>query len=448
MKLRLAGAWLSLFLLLPILGWPQVDTGSATGDAGATEEVGMVTPPPVSSAAYSTDFTTETHANILNMGVAFTTAYSSNVQNTANPVSDVSYSIWPTIAFDMTTTRLQWDLRYAPGFTFYQRFGSALNQGSQNVATDFQYRFSPHLTLRLEDALQKTNNPFNQPNPLAATSVSGSPPATNGPIISPVTDYLSNTANAQLTYQVRADGMVGFSGSAGLLQYLNAGQAPGLWNSNSAGVSAFYSQRIWQKYYVGVSYRYQDLLAEQAAQNRTQTQVQTIFLFGTIYLKPTLSLSISGGPQYYHATQAPLPAAQAWSPMLMASLSWQGQHTSLAASYSRLVSGGGGLGGTYDSQSAAFSGGWQASRAWTLGVSASYAFNNTLTPAFVGSSPSGHTLSATVTAQRPLGERLSLQAGYTWLQQSYQGIPATSAIPETNRVFVSVSYQMTRPLRR
>jgi hypothetical protein len=50
----------------------------------------------------------------------------------ATPVSDVSYSIWPTIALDETTSRLHWAISYAPGFTFYQRTSSR-NEADQNV---------------------------------------------------------------------------------------------------------------------------------------------------------------------------------------------------------------------------------------------------------------------------------------------------------------------------
>ena len=71
------------------------------------------------------------------------------------------------------------------------------------------------------------------------------------------------------------------------------------------------------------------------------------------------------GPQHSDATQPPLPPARSWSPLLTASLSWQGQRTSLAASYARIVTGGGGLAGAYHSNIANVSGRWQISRTWT-----------------------------------------------------------------------------------
>jgi hypothetical protein len=319
------------------------------------------------------------------------------------------------------------------------------------VALNFQYRLSSHVTASLQDSFQKTSNPFNQPNPLSATPVSGSAPAPNLGVIAPTADQVRNTANAQITYQLSANGMAGVSGTFTNLNYPNPAEVPGLYDSSSIGGSAFYSRRLLEKYDVGVSYQYQDISSYQAGghySTQTQTQTQTIFLFCTISLKPTLSLSLSGGPQHSDATQLPLPPSQSWSPMTMASLSWQGQRTSLAASYSRMVSGGGGLTGAYHSNTASISGRWQLSRTWTAGLSASYWLYQTLTPFFFGSSSNGRTVSGTTSVQHPLGEHLTIQAGYTRILQSYGGLAAMSATPGINQEFVSVSYVFARPLKR
>ena len=159
-------ACLGFLLLVSIGAWPQADTTSTEADTNPVDTAPLRTPPPVSGAAYSTAFASETQSNNLRAGLTVGTAYSNNVQGGTKPVGDVSYSIWPTIALDATTTRLHWDLSYAPGFTFYQNT-SSLNQGNQNVAADFQYRLSPHVAISLRDSFQKTSNPFNQPNPVS-----------------------------------------------------------------------------------------------------------------------------------------------------------------------------------------------------------------------------------------------------------------------------------------
>ena len=441
-------ACLGVLLLLPILAFAQADTNSPEADSNPVDVAPMHTPPPVSGAAYSTDFTTETQSNSLRVGVTFGTAYSSNVEGSPNPISDVSYSLWPTLAFYASTARAHWDVSYAPGFTFYQHT-SSLNQGDQNLTADFQYRLTPHLTVSLRDSFQKTSNPFNQPNPDSATSISGSSPPPNLGVIAPYADQVRNLANVGITYQLSADGMVGASGTFTNLHYPNPAEVPGLYDSSSTGASIFYSRRFLSRYYVGASYQYQDVLAYQSgAEASTQTLTNTIFGFFTFYLSPTLSLSVSGGPQHSDTAQPPLPVSQSWSPLLMGSLSWQGKRTSLAASYARVVTGGGGLVGSYHSNIANLSGAWQLSRNWTVGLSASYSLYSTLTPLLPGANSGGKTVSITASVQRPIGEHLALGAGFTRLQQSYPEVPTISAIPDTNRVFVSISYQLTRPLKR
>ncbi|MDR3494157.1 MAG: hypothetical protein P4L82_06105, partial [Ancalomicrobiaceae bacterium] len=105
----------------------SVPVPAATGPIGAAvvnndaDADRMLTPPPVSGETYPLSFTSEERANYLRGGVTFNTAYSDNVlgATSAHPVSDVSYSVWPTIALDETTPRLHTVFTYAPGFTFY-----------------------------------------------------------------------------------------------------------------------------------------------------------------------------------------------------------------------------------------------------------------------------------------------------------------------------------------
>jgi len=441
-------ACLGLLLLVPIAAWPQRDLNGTEANTDPPDTAPLQTPPPVSGAAYSTDFVSETQANTLRASLAFSAAYSNNVQGTTTPIPSASYSIWPTIAFDTATTRLQWRLNYSPGFTFYQRV-SALNQGNQNFVTDFQYRLTPRTTVSLRDSFQKTNNPLNQSNPAAATLVSGSLPAPGISVITPVADQLYNAANAELKYQFSAEGMVGATGTFTNLYYPDPAEARGLFDSNSTGGSVFYSQHLHNRYYVGGSYQYQTISAYRVGTNvGTETQLQTIFGFFTVAIKPTLTLSLSGGPQHSNTTQPLLPASESWSPMFMASLGWQGQRTSLAASYSRAVTGGGGLAGAYHSNNATLSGKWQVSRTWNAQLSAGYSDLKNLSALFSVASPGGHSWSGTISFSRPLGEHLSAQLGYTRIQQSFAGITSTSAIPDANREFVTISYQFVRPLKR
>ena len=62
-------------------------------------------------------FTSETRSNYLRGGLIFSTAYDSDATTGTNgqPISDVSYSIFPTISLDQTRSRLHWVFNYSSG---------------------------------------------------------------------------------------------------------------------------------------------------------------------------------------------------------------------------------------------------------------------------------------------------------------------------------------------
>jgi hypothetical protein len=438
---------IALAFLLAVPVWSQVDTTGTEPNINPQDESRMLTPPPINGEAYATAPEAETRSNYLNAGLTFGTAYSDNVLGgiTPNPVSDVSYSIWPTIALDETTARLHSVLTYSPGFTFYQRT-SARNEMDQNLALDLHYRLSRHVTVSVHDSFQKSSNVLNRPD-LLAGGVYGTPQAPTLAVIPPIADLLNNTANAELTYQFSATGMIGASGTFANLHYPNPAEVPGLFDSSSQGGSAFYNHRLSRKHYVGALYQYSHIQAYPVGA-QSETQTHTVFVFYTIYLKPNLSVSLSGGPQHADVTQLPLLTFTSWSPAVTASLGWQGRHTTFAASYSRIVTAGGGLIGAFHSNSATASARWQIARTWNIGSAGNYAIYKTLTPFFFLANPGGHAVSATVSLQHQLGEHFNAEFGYTRLHQTFNSISLISANPDTNREYISVSYQFTRPLGR
>ena len=414
----------------------------------------MLTPPPVSGEAYATAVGVETRSNYLRGGLIVTTSYNDNVLgDLARQVGDVGYSIFPTIAIDKTTPRLHYTLTYAPGFTAYQNT-SSLDQTNQNVSLNFQYRLSPHLTLALRDSLQKASSLFNQPDSLSEGTVSGSPQPPLVTVIAPVGDYLGNAATAELTYQFNRNSMIGANGGFTILDYSPSPTGEfTLQSSNSSGGSAFYSHRLSRNDYIGVTYQYLGILTYPVSRQtaypvnaKTETQTNTVFLFYTIYLNPTFSLSFSGGPQRFDVVQLPLPVYGSWSPALTASAGRQGPHTNFAVSYSRAITGGGGLVGAFQSNSAGAYARWRFARSWYVGSDAGYRNYKSVTPSAFLSTNGGHTLYGTVSAQHQLSEHLNVEFRYTRAHQTYSGIPVISIAPDTNREFISFSYTFMRPL--
>jgi hypothetical protein len=446
---------LSLGLLVATQAWAQLESTPFEVPVPPTVESQMLTPPPVSNEAYPTMVGSQMRSNYLAAGLIVNTAYNDNVLpgGSTTPVGDITYSISPQITLNRATPRQQLALTYSPGFTFYQHT-SALNAADQNGTLNFQGRLSQHATVSASDSFQKSSNVFNQPYPLSGGAISGSTQSPPVGVIAPYAERLSNIANIGLIYQFSRNGMIGANGIATESNYPNPAQATGLYNSNSGGGSVFYNRRLSNTQYVGVTYQYLrsqgNSVHSQADPVNAQTEVQThtIFPFYTIYFNPTLSLSLSGGPQYFDATQSASPSSHSWTPSAVASIGWQRSYTNLVASYSRTVTGSGGLPGAFYSSNANASARWQINRSWTLGWAANYSIIKNATPLIPASNPGGHTISGTASVQYSISEHFKADLGYMRLHQSYSSIAVISNDPDSNREFISISYQFTRPLGR
>jgi hypothetical protein len=128
-------------------------------------------------------------------------------------------------------------------------------------------------------------------------------------------------------------------------------------------------------------------------------------------------------------------------------MGWQSSHVNFAASYSRAVTGGGGLLGAFHSNSANGHVRWQMSRTWTIGAGANYAINKSATPfLLVGATQGGHSMTATATVSHTIHRQFSANFEYDRIHQSYEGIAAITSNPNSDREMISLSWQFTRPL--
>ena len=274
----------------------------ATGPGGGDESSRMVTPTPVGGEGYSMEFATETpRTNYITGGLNFTSAYDDNVaSNGTSPISDVSYTIWPTIGLDQTRSHLSWNFLYSPGFTFYQK-ETALNQANQNASLGLQYRLSPHVTLSVFDTFQKTSDALSQSGQNPANSGIGGVLNTPVTVIAPVADQISNSGAVSISYQFAANAMVGASGIFSFLEFPNPGQAVGFSNSHVRGGNAFYSRRFSGRHYIGATYRYQEFRTTQnsgttSSSIASETESHSVFAFYTFYLNRRFRSLSTVGP--------------------------------------------------------------------------------------------------------------------------------------------------------
>ncbi len=322
-----------------------------TNDAGQpTTTESMTTPSVVGGMGSSLAFTSEMErSNYLRGGATVMAAYQDNVESTVGNVgSDMTYTLGPFIALDLSRPRYRLDFTYSPGFTFYQKH-SFLDQTSQNLALNFAYRLSPHVTFTAQDSFAKTSGFF---APLGFNSVDTLPNPLQSPnltLIAPIPNTLINTANVGLSYQFGLNDMVGVTGNSSILRYLNQNEVSGLFDSTGEGAGAYYTHRFANRNYVGVNYQFETFLADTTTlipgSTQLETRTDTISGFYTLYLKPTFSVTVFGGPQYSDTFGGTVVSERAWSPSGGGSLSWQGKETSFAASYSRRITDGGGLPG-------------------------------------------------------------------------------------------------------
>lgn len=399
-----------------------------------------MTPPPVSGADYPTEVGAEVEANYLQGSLSTSAAYISNLylySPSGNaPSAETIFSVFPTIAYNATTTRQHMTLSYSPGFTFYQP-SSELNEMDHAATFEYSYRLTEHMTVSARDRFEDSSTSF---NPSAAGgSVSGRPEPFTPGVIPPFSKRLMNLANVELTMQTGPNTMIGGMGLATELRY------PKLYSSNSRGGTGFYSRRISRSQYFGGNYEYLDMSSD-----LDSTQTQTLAGFYTFYPKPTLSLSVSVGPQHYRTAVSSLPMISSWGPFLSTSIGWQGTHTNLAASYSQGVTGGGGLLGGYHSRSVNATARWQMTRTWTASASGAYVvnktINNTAAAFLITGEQGGHSLSATAMIEHPIGNQFSVAFIYDHINQSYNEIAAIAANWNWDREGITITWHFQRPL--
>jgi hypothetical protein len=176
--------------------------------------------------------------------------------------------------------------------------------------------------------------------------------------------------------------------------------------------------------------------------------------FYTLFPTSHFSVSFFGGPQHSDTVEGALPPLQpqainsrVWTPAAGASLGWTSHQSSFAISYSHVISGGGGLTGAVQLDAASASFRQRITKTLTASVAGGYTQNDQLSSSLAASS-SGHTISGTASVQQQFGEHMNLQLGYERLHQSYGNVAVLSSAPDTNREFVSFSYQFSRPLGR
>ncbi len=428
--------------------WSQVEPSGSGGGSGLGDSQ-MMTPAPVSGGSYPGTVGSEERSNFLAGGLVFTAAYMDNLLlgNLNGPISDETYSFAPTISFDRKTPRQGESLSYSSGFTLYQHT-SQLNSVAQTASAGYRFHISKYTILSLRDTFQQNNNLYNQSNPFigGGGGVSGAPGQSNGLVISPFQNQLSNSSSAGIDYQYGRNAMIGGRGTYSFQQYSQSANVSGLNNQGTAGAQGFFSRRLGRSQYVGIRYQFSKYVTHPVD---SYTLTHTLSAFYTFYFTRSFSFSILGGPEHYTTWSGTTPSQGYWTPAVEASFGWQTLRTNVSASYSRIVSGAGGLIGTYQSNVAGVNGSLALSRMWSVGANVGYSlFNNVNSSTAATYGTGGNTIFGGVHLARRITERVSAEAGYGHFYEDYPGIQSASTYPNSNRADISIMYQFNRPLGR
>lgn len=441
----------ALVASMPVLAQSSQDSYETAEPENPLQQVRMMLPPPLSGAAYATIVGAEQQSNFLKTGVTVGGGYVRNLlpgvggQN----VNEATYLIQPTLALDRTTSRLRSTLTYNPAFAWYQ-VPNTVSTADHNLQADMQWRLAKYVSFRATESLQKTSTGFGQTTASFAPTVGGSTQYAPTDVAAIYEPQISNQTIAGMTWQYGRNDMVAGSGWFSMLHFTNPAQTGGFYNTNAEGGSGSWAHRFGPQQYAGGMYQYATAQARPATATETgksDTTTHSLLAFYTVYLTPRLSLSVQGGEQHYILSEPSLANYQSWSPTVDTSLGWQGDHTTFAVSYSRTVSAEQGAIGAYLANRAAFSGQWQITRTWTAGLGGSYGMtSDRARSTFTNTFGSGHAISGVADLTHNLSQFLQVSCNYARIHQRYSGIPSVAANPDSDRVLVSLSYLLFRPL--
>jgi hypothetical protein len=404
----------------------------------------MSMPAPVSGSFYRSILGAH-RENYLSAGVGTSASYSDNVlvSATGKPVSGESYSIYPTIALQTSTGRTNGGLNYSAGFTFYDP-QSQLNQVTQSLNADFQYKLSPRTTLTGQDVFSQNSSLFNEPYSFAGVTISGSSDSTSPIVIYPYTSQLMDSTGVNLGYQFSRNSMIGGGGSYSLFHFTNSTQDAGLYDSYTYGGSGFYSRRVSARgQYIGLRYAYSRSTTDTYS---TTTGNQNSSLFYSTEVGHAFSLSVSGGADYVTINSPGYPTSNTWAPSGTASFGWHGRQTNVSASYARAVSQGWGFVGAYKSDTLGLSLGRELGRRLTGTISGNYSDVQNLAALPTSATEAGHTIFGRASLAYGLTEHMALAADYGRVHQNYAGIGEIAIDPDADRVSISLDYRFRRPL--
>jgi hypothetical protein len=387
-------------------------------------------------------------ANTLTLGLRIANEFDDNALNdNRNKQPNLMTVFEPHVTWKVSTTRLEWLLRYTNGFALSQQL-PAYNSQSHSLDVRLGFRQTKRLRFSLSNSFLKSTNPFDFFRPTGA----GPSSQPNDFLLTTTANRTSEQAGAEAIYALSRHGTVGINGSFSILRYgaATVNQIPFqfLGNESSTGGSIFYSHHLSRRQWARVDYGVQRMVF-----GGRSSLVQNVFYTHTVSLSSASTFSVFAGPE--RAT-SDLPGVIRSS---MGSLSispttwhwagggtynWRTAGTHLALGFYRKISSESGLLGAAWLSSATAEWHQRITPHWTADLAGAYDHNKTLDSPQNGLS----FIWAAAGVTRTLKQDVSVEAKYWRVHQSTDTPGIGSLVADHNRVSISLGYDFKARLNR
>lgn len=402
-----------------------------------------------------TSETRASKADWLITGIRISNDFDDNaLDDNRNKQSNFVTVIEPHLGWNLSTPRLEWTLDYRPGFAMSHPL-QTYDSRSQLLDTALRWRMTKRLEVRLRNSFLESKNPFDRLRQPELTSGFGILDRPNDSILLSTARRTSEQAGMDLTYALSPHTIIGASGSFFSVKYSSPSgmQSPAqfLENTTSTNGHAFYSHHITRNTWIGLDYNVQKLGFRSG---RSQALVQSVFYTNTVSLTRNMTVSFFAGPEHSAShddfsmlLQSPglkSTSQSNWHWAGGATYNWSWARTSLAGSFYRKISDGGGVLGAARLSGATMEFRRQLTQPWSVDVQASYDKNKSLTE-----TPGTLTyVSATGGVTRTLNQDMSLEFRYWRVHLSSNGVQVGNYLADHNRISISLAYDLKHPLGR
>ena len=239
-----------------------------------------------------------TTPNYLSGGIAISQLFTDNaLLTTSNQISDLSYTFQPHLTFAHSSARLSCSLGVLAGF-IVNRTLDEQNQATQNFNLDLSYGLTRHTTFRVSESFTNSTGLWSGASTSTSTDSGGGIGAIQAPTSALYTfaRFQSNAVLLELSRQFTLRDLGGVRGGISSIWYPDTATSPGvgtLYGGQTYSAEAFYNHQFTLRQWAGVTLRAERFDVNQLT-GRTDT-VSALFLYG-INLRPTISLSLFGGP--------------------------------------------------------------------------------------------------------------------------------------------------------